>query len=516
MLETSEAQAASDKSSLVLWTCAGLALLVHLLTNQRYGYFRDELYFIACARHLDFGYVDLPPLSMLLLRFEMMVFGDSLFAVRIFSALASAGMVALTGLLARELGGRIWGVSLGCIGALTSLYFLAIGNFYTPQVYEPLFWTGAIYFLVRIINGAPGRTWIWFGVMVGLGLQDKHSMAFFAAAIVLAILFTPERRHFGQKWIWLAGLVAFLIALPNVLWQIEHGWPTWVLLNNIAHSNKNVVLTPLQFIAQQFTLMNPGTAPLWLGGLIWLARGARRPALPRHRVHLSDRARRIHRHARQKLLPRPSLPDVVRGRRGRRGTHLCDAPALAQAGPRAGDDRVGGGSLADRAPDPAAGKSCSPTCASCTSKSRKPRPRSRPPCRSFTPINSAGRKWCARSRGFTRASHLEEQKRVAIFCQDYGEAGAIDFFGPKYGLPPALSGHQNYFYWGPGKYSGEIMIVLDDEANDEREQFRSVEDRGPVESSNWAMPGEQRQHIYVCRDFKGGLRELWPKVRKWL
>ena len=109
-----------------------------------------------------------------------------------------------------------------------------------------------------------------------------------------------------------------------------------------------------------------------------------------------------------------------------------------------------------------------------------------------------------------------EQQHAAIFCQNYGEAGAIDFFGPKYGLPPALSGHQNYFYWGPGNYTGAIMIVLDDDATDEREQFRSVEDRGMVESSPWAMPWEQRLHIFVCRDLKIPLRELWPKVRVWL
>jgi hypothetical protein len=110
----------------------------------------------------------------------------------------------------------------------------------------------------------------------------------------------------------------------------------------------------------------------------------------------------------------------------------------------------------------------------------------------------------------------DEQKRAAIFCQNYGEAGAIDLFGPNYGLPRALSGHQNYFYWGPGDYTGEIVIVLDDDAKDEREQFRSVEDRGLIESSPWAMPWEQRLHIYICRGLKIPLRDLWPKVRVWL
>src|SRR5436309_9541758 len=169
---------------------AVVGLIVHLLTIHRYGYFRDELYYIACGRHLDFGYVDLAPLCAFLLRIELILFSSSLFALRIFPALASAVTVALAGMLARELGGRVSGITLACTGMLGSLFFLAVGNFYSPNVYEPLFWTGAIYLLCRIINGAPSRTWIWLGAVAGLGIQNKHSMVFFGVAAALAILLT--------------------------------------------------------------------------------------------------------------------------------------------------------------------------------------------------------------------------------------------------------------------------------------------------------------------------------------
>ena len=139
------------------------ALLIHFLTNSRYGYFRDELYFIACARHLDWGYVDLAPLSALLLRLELASFGESLFAIRLFPALAGAATVALT-----------------------ALVFLAVGNFYSLNAFEPLFWMGCAYLLVRIINGASGGFWLGIGLLVGLGLENKHSMAFFGAGLVLA------------------------------------------------------------------------------------------------------------------------------------------------------------------------------------------------------------------------------------------------------------------------------------------------------------------------------------------
>jgi len=147
----------SARGDVLLWTFAGFTLLIHFLTNGRYNYFRDELYYIACGQHLAFGYVDLPPLSALLVRLSRVLFGDSLFAIRLFPAVAGALNVALTGMIARELGGRAWAVALSCTASLCAVVFLAVGNFFSMNAFEPLFWMGAIYLLVRIINGGSPR-----------------------------------------------------------------------------------------------------------------------------------------------------------------------------------------------------------------------------------------------------------------------------------------------------------------------------------------------------------------------
>src|SRR5258707_12772932 len=179
------------ESALIAFFSA-VALLIHLLTNGRYGYFRDELYYIACARHLDFGYVDQPPLSILLLRLSQLLLGDSLFAIRLLPALAGAAIVVLTGIIAREMGGRAWAIALACAGSLCALFNLAVGNSFSMNAFEPLFWMGCVYLVVRIVNGGSPMLWLWFGVLLGLGLENKHSTAFFAAGILVGLLLTSE------------------------------------------------------------------------------------------------------------------------------------------------------------------------------------------------------------------------------------------------------------------------------------------------------------------------------------
>ena len=494
---------------------AVVTLLIHLLTNSHYGYFRDELYYIACSQHLAFGYVDLPPLSALLLRLSRMFFGDSLFAIRLLPAIAGALNVALTGMIARELGGRAWAIALSCAGSLSAPIFLGIANLYSMNALEPLFWMGAIYLVVRIINGDSPRLWLWLGVLVGLGLENKHSMAFFAVAVGVGLLLTPQRRHLKEKWIWLGAAIAPALALPNLVWQIRHHWPTWELLRNIAQSHKNVVLTPAQFVAQQILLMNPATLPLWLGGLIWLfaSRKSRRYFLLGI-AYLVTLAEFIVMHGKNYYLA-PAYPMLFAA--GGVAAELLFSVQLRWIKPALLVVMMAVGGLVAPTVLPILSP---PNLVSYMKSIHFAPPRTETSHTAALPQHFADQfGWEEMVQSVARAFATlspDDQKRAGIFCQNYGDAGAIDFFGPNLGLPSAISGHQNYFLWGPRDYTGEILLILDDRDDDERQQFESVEDLGPIETSPWAMPWEQRNHIFLCRHLKGNLRDLWPKLKVWL
>jgi hypothetical protein len=506
-------RSSSELTLIVLFSA--VALLVHLLTNGRYGYFRDELYYIACGQHLAFGYIDQPPLSILLLRLSEVLLGNSLFAIRLLPALAGAATVAITGLIARELGGGAWAIALGCAGSLCALFNLAVGNFFSMNAFEPLFWMGCVYLLVRIINGGSSILWLWFGVLLGLGLENKHSTAFFAAGIFVALLLTPERRHLARKWIWFGGLIAFAIALPNILWQLQNHWPTCELLSNIAHSDKNVALKPAEFITQQIVFMNPGTLPLWLAGLIWVfgSRNGRR-YMALGVIYVVMLTEFIILHGKSYYLA-PAYPMLLAAggvaveRAFANRWRWCTAALLTLI--------LATGALFA----PLAVPILPPAKLVAYMRAiglQLPRTETSHTAR-LPQIFADQFGWQEMVGSVAHVYHHlrpEDEKRAAIFSQNYGEAGAIDFFRSKFNLPPAISGHQNYFLWGPRDWTGEVALVLDTSDNVAREQFVSVEDLGQIVSSPWAMPFERRTHIYLCHDLKANVREFWQRVKKWL
>ena len=209
----------------VVFSLPACKLLLHLYTGRHYGYFVDELYYLACSRHLAWGYVDQPPLIAWITWMARSVLGDSLPAIRLLPAVAGAGEVALAALIARELGGRRFAQGLAALATLVAPGILAADNLLSMNAFEPLFWMGCVWLLIRMVKTGNHRLWIWFGILAGFGLENKYSMLIFGAGIVLGLLLTAQRRALASPWFWIAGALAFLIFLPNLLWNIQHHFP---------------------------------------------------------------------------------------------------------------------------------------------------------------------------------------------------------------------------------------------------------------------------------------------------
>src|SRR6516165_4973494 len=247
---------------------ASAVLLLQLATANRYGYFGDEMYHMACGEHMAWGYVDQPPLIAVVAWLTRHLFGTSLFAVRLFPAFASFVLVWITGLLARELGGGRFAQGLAALCSACAGVYLILGHLFTMNVFEPLLWMGCAYVVIRIIKTGNQKLWLWVGLLAGIGLENKYSMAVFGFAIVVGLLFTHERKAFASPWIWIAGVLAFLIFVPNLLWNVQHHFPFLELMRNIKASGRDTVFTPLGYIKAQIFLNTPVTFPVWgLGAL---------------------------------------------------------------------------------------------------------------------------------------------------------------------------------------------------------------------------------------------------------
>src|SRR5271157_3915732 len=250
-------------------------LLLHIFTSVlHYGYFRDELYYLDMARHLDWGYVDAAPLIAVYAKIALWM-GGSLAALRILPALAGTALIALTILIARELGGGRYAQLLAGFSILLCPAVLAMDSLLTMNAFEPLFWMACIWVVARILRAGDSRLWLWFGVLAGLGLENKHSTLSFGFAVTVALLLTHHRREFAQPWIWIAGAIALALFLPNIVWQIRHHFPTIEDLANVHREGKNVVLGPLAFVKEQIVDLHPILLPVWLAGLVWLLRDRR-------------------------------------------------------------------------------------------------------------------------------------------------------------------------------------------------------------------------------------------------
>jgi MFS family permease len=495
---------------------ATLTFLIHLVSSLwgshiGYGFFRDELYFLICGRHLAWGYIDQPPLAPLQARLAELLFGLSPTGIRIFSFAAAGITVGLTGLLAWQLGSRRTAQALAMTAVLAAPAFLATSNYLSMNSWEPCFWMGSLLALMLVAGGTAGaRSWLLFGLLAGLAIENKHSAVFFLIALLIGLLLSPQRRILWSKGCAAGVALLILIALPNLIWQWVHHFPTYELLSNVAHSDKNVKLPPLAFLAQQVNMLLIFAAPLWIGGLAWfaLARNAR-PWRFLALTYLVFLAMMMAMHAKDYYLV-PIYPVLFAG----------GAVALAALTRRlwpliAYTALLGFLLVFVSAPmvltilPPDKYVAYSGHLVNNKVKNEK----FTSPLPQFLSDRFG---WPQMVQGFSvryNALPPDERARTAIFCHNYGEASAVNILGPKLGLPTAISGHQNYFYWGWNNYTGESVLTLGDHREDYTDSYAEVIDLGAFDAP-WIMDFEHH-HYFWLRHRKRPYAADWPQFKFW-
>ena len=487
-------------------------LLLHLAGITHYGFFRDELYYMACGEHLAWGYVDQPPFVALVAWFSRHFLGNSLFSYRLLPVLAGAGVVCLTGLFARDLGGGRSAQFLACIGILFAPAYLAFDSFLSMNAFEPLFWLVCAWLVLRIAQGASPRLWLLFGVVAGIGLENKHTMLVFGFALVAGLLLSGEQRLFRSKWIWIGAVVALAIFLPNLLWEAHHGWPQIEVVRN-AQQFKNVRIGPALFLLDHILFLNPIALPLWLAGLVW--------------YFFSEEGKRFRFFGFAYLI----VVGVFIALDGKSYYPIPVYPILIAAGGVAFEKFAGIPSrrwlqIAFPALLVIAGLATVPFGVPLLPVGAFLRYANLIPIAQYAQTEQDATValpqlyadmigWQNTAEIISRVYHYlpkSEQPDCAILTGNYGEAGAIDYYGPALGLPKAISGHNSYFYWGPRNYSGGCVILFGDRAEELKNLFGDVRQVAKI-SNPLSMPIERQMPVYLCRKPSAPLAVLWPNFK---
>ena len=500
-----------DRANFPLAAIAFAKLAFHLATFRGYGLFRDEFYYLSSTQHLAWGYVEHPPLSIALLALSRTLLGDSLFATRLLPALAGAATVILAGLIVREFGGGRRAEIVAALATLIMPTYLAMGHFFSMNAFDIFFWAALSWIAARALMREESRLWLVFGVVAGIGLMNKISVGFLASGLVLGLLLTSQRSQLMRPWIWLGGVIALLIFLPHLVWQMQLDWPTLEFQAN-ARAGKNLSLSAFDFFGDQALMANPITLPLWLaglGGLLFSRRLVRvRPlgfVYPILFVLFVTQAGKTY-----YLTPIYTLlfaagavviEPILAWRR-------WVTPALAAAFVVVGIAIL-----------PLAVPVLSPESFIAYTRAigLAPPAIENQEASALPQIFADMHGWQELVDTVERvAASLpdDERQHATVLATNYGEAGALEVLGAGRDLPPVVSGHNSYWLWFPESLDGPV-ITLRRTRKELEPWFESIE-RVDTVRCKWCMPYQNDSPVHIARGLKVPFEQFRQEIKRYL
>ena len=497
----------------ILVYVALVRIVLYLIAGRNYGYFRDELYYLACGEHPAWGYVDQPPMIAWVAWLLQHTIGASLWALRLLPALAGVATVILTGLLARELSGRRWAMLLASLAALLAPVLLAFSHLFTMNAFNPPLWTAIAFLVVRIAKTGDERLWPKVGALAGVTILNKYDIVFWLGGFVIGILLTPLRQSLRRRWFWLGVILAAVLAAPNFVWQWSHHFPFLELMHNVREEKRDVVLPPVAYLKAQAEMLGYVAAILVLAAVVYGFSRRGRPfrALAVAFVVFLTEMMVLH----GKVYYVAAVYPMVFAAGAVGMESATRKRALIWAKPALALGIVAVSSV--YAPTILPILSVPHFLAYEHKMGIEQQKFEHMPQGVLPQLYADMFGWeeiAQRVAAYYHTLPQEEQRKTAIFANNYGDGGAIDFFGPKYGLPKAIGGHQNYWIWGPRDYSGESMIVLG-EGNERNMQTKCTSYSIVGDTKDPLSRRDEWHPIYHCRGFKWNLQTVWPQLKRW-
>jgi 4-amino-4-deoxy-L-arabinose transferase-like glycosyltransferase len=490
-----------DLGPLVLLALA--RLVFHCLTNGQYGFHRDELDMLDNARYLAWGYVAYPPMTPLFARLALVLFGPSLVGLRSLAALTQAISMVLTGLIARDLGGSRPAQMLAALAAGVAPATLVMGSLYGYASFDYFWWVLIAFLMVRLLKSEDPRWWLGIGAVIGLGMMTKYTMAFYVAGIVGGVLLTQARRYLASPWLWGGVALALLIFLPNLLWQMQHQFISLQFLSSI-HARDVRIGRAANFLVEQFYVCtNPVTVPLWGAGLFYF---------------FGTKTGQRYRPLGWMFLIPLALFVVTQGR----GYYLSAAyPMLMAAGAAWGEQQLAVLSAGVRRLGYALAVGLLAAGGAAFAALVLP----------LAPVNSAWWDVAIQMNPELReeigwpelveatadiyaALPAEAKAHTAIYADNYGEAGALNLYGPAYGLPEAISGTNSYWLRGYGDPAAQNVIILGSRQADSSMFFDTCAPAGRITNRYGVVNEETREHPIIL--FCQGPRQPWSEIWKFV